>query len=216
VAIGRARNPQWHRGAVGGMWDTMGRAQFEYLVAEGLQPAHRLLDIGCGSLRAGLHFIEYLDPGNYSGIDTNGALIRGGLGELKKAGLEERRPHLVVNGNFEFSGVTEVDFALAHSVFTHLPLNRVMRCVARTSEVLRPGGRFYATFFANRGPRLRYQPLHVWGAANRDRLDAFCDADPYYYDPDVFRWMCEGSELRVEYRGEWGPRGQHMLVFTRG
>ena len=57
--------------------------------------------------------------------------------------------------------------------------------------------------------------MHVWGEANRDRLDAFVDADPFYYDPDIFRWMCEGSDLSVEYRGPWAQRGQHMLVFTK-
>lgn len=193
----------------------MGSTQFEFLVSEGLSTSDRLLDIGCGSLRAGIRFVEYLEAGHYVGVDVNEALIQAGRRELRDAGLENREPLLIVSGNFDFGNIGNVDYALAHSVFTHLPLNKVMRCVARTSEVLRPGGRFFATFFANSGPRLRYKPIEVWGAANRDRLDAFCDADPYYYDPDVFRWMCEGSDLGVEYRGPWGPRGQHMLVFTK-
>lgn len=197
------------------MWETMGSLQLEFLVGEGLSPSDRLLDIGCGSLRAGVHFVGYLEPGHYTGVDVDEGLIVAGRRELREMGLEDRDPLLIVSGNFDFSGVDEVDYALAQSVFTHLPLNKVMRCVARASEVLRPGGRFYATFFANDGPRLRYQPVHVWGEANRDRLDAFCDADPFYYDPDIFRWMCEGSVLDVEYRGAWGPRGQHMVVFTK-
>ena len=38
-----------HRDMVGGMWDEIGRLQFEFLRARGLKPNHRLLDIGCGS-----------------------------------------------------------------------------------------------------------------------------------------------------------------------
>ncbi len=42
-----------HRDMVGGMWEEIGRLQFEFLRARGLKPSHRLLDIGCGSLRGG-------------------------------------------------------------------------------------------------------------------------------------------------------------------
>ncbi len=33
--------------AIGGRWEEIGRLQFDFLVAEGLMPAHTLLDIGC-------------------------------------------------------------------------------------------------------------------------------------------------------------------------
>ena len=33
--------------------------QFDYLVEHGLKPGHRMLDIGCGNLRAGWRFIDY-------------------------------------------------------------------------------------------------------------------------------------------------------------
>ena len=51
----------WHREAVGGLWDEMGRLQFDFLVAQGLQPHHKMLDIGCGSMRGGRHFVNHLE-----------------------------------------------------------------------------------------------------------------------------------------------------------
>jgi hypothetical protein len=63
--------PLWHRKAVGGLWDEIGRLQFDYFVSQGLVPHHRLLDLGCGSLRGGVHFIAYLDPDRYSGVDRS-------------------------------------------------------------------------------------------------------------------------------------------------
>jgi hypothetical protein len=36
----------WHRTAVGGLWDELGRLQFDYLVREGLQRNNSLLDVG--------------------------------------------------------------------------------------------------------------------------------------------------------------------------
>jgi hypothetical protein len=52
-----------HRGFIGGLWDELGRLQVDFPVSEGLEPAHVLLDIGCGSLRGGVHLIPYLEPG---------------------------------------------------------------------------------------------------------------------------------------------------------
>lgn len=39
--------------AVGGDWEKIGKLQFEFLVSRGLRPHHRMLDIGCGTLRGG-------------------------------------------------------------------------------------------------------------------------------------------------------------------
>ena len=42
-----------HREFVGGIWEVMGKLQFDFLVKQGLRPNHVFLDIACGSLRAG-------------------------------------------------------------------------------------------------------------------------------------------------------------------
>src|SRR4051812_6428420 len=41
-------------------WRKRGRRQFDYLVSQGLTPQQRMLDIGCGNLRAGRRFIAHL------------------------------------------------------------------------------------------------------------------------------------------------------------
>ena len=46
-----------HRAYIGGKWDEYGQMEFDFMVAHGLRPEHVLLDIACGSLRAGIHFI---------------------------------------------------------------------------------------------------------------------------------------------------------------
>jgi hypothetical protein len=53
-----------------------------------LKPHHSLLDVGCGCLRDGIHFIGYLKRGNYVGIDINQSLLDAGYEiELARAGL---------------------------------------------------------------------------------------------------------------------------------
>ena len=54
-----------HRDYVGAHWEELGSLQFRFMVDQGLLPHHVLVDIACGSLRGGVHFIPYLDPGNY-------------------------------------------------------------------------------------------------------------------------------------------------------
>ncbi len=47
-----------HRNFVGGSWDELGQLQFEFLKKSGLGAEHKLLDIGCGCLRGGIHFVK--------------------------------------------------------------------------------------------------------------------------------------------------------------
>ena len=78
----RIFNPNWHRRAVGGMWEEIGKLQFNFLVEQGLKPGHFLLDVGCGRLRGGIHFIRYLEPEHYFGIDISKVLLAAGRFEL--------------------------------------------------------------------------------------------------------------------------------------
>jgi hypothetical protein len=67
-----------HRDVIGGMWDEIGSLQMDFLKANGLMPEHKLLDIGCGSLRLGVRAAEFLEPGNYWGTDLSSALLDAG------------------------------------------------------------------------------------------------------------------------------------------
>jgi SAM-dependent methyltransferase len=201
-----------HRSFVGGMWERIGSHQFEFLRDRGLRPEHRLLDVGCGALRGGVHFIRYLDEGCYYGIDINASLLAAGRDvELPAAGLVDRRPHLLLNERFEFScfGVT-FPWALAQSVFTHLPLNSIDRCLVNIAEVLEPGGRFYATYFESASPHHLEEIQHPGGTVT------FSDANPFHYHFSVFEFLVGDLPLTVNNIGNWKhPRAQHMLEFVR-
>ncbi len=201
-----------HRALVGGMWDEIGGLQFAYLKERGLRPEHRLLDVGCGALRGGLRFIDYLDPGNYYGIDLNASLIEAGRVEVERAGLSAKAPNLLVTEAFEARrfGV-RFDYAVAVSLFTHLPLNHIGRCLVRVGEALEPGGQFYATFFES--PR----PLHLEPIANEPGgVVTRYDGDPYHLSFREVRWLARRAGVAAERIGEWGhPRAQKMLRFSR-
>ena len=135
--------------AIGGRWEEMGNHQFEYLVEKGLRPESTLLDYGCGSLRGGLHYINYLEERNYFGVDISPEILEAGKKFLQEEELEYKNPTLkMVNDlNFEdFEGKT-FDFILAQSVLTHMPQNNIEMCLKNVRKVMDKDTIFFATFF---------------------------------------------------------------------
>lgn len=212
----RRLDPEWHRRAVRGSlehWDYLGRLQLDYLVEHGLEPHHHVLDVGCGPLRAGVQFIGFLEPGHYAGVEKQADLLeRAREVELPRYGLEGKEPLLLANGQFEFGLLDRTfDYAIAQSVFTHLPLNSISRCLVEMGRVLRPGGKFYATIYEN-----PHGKLHLADIRQSETAVTHYDADRYHYDLDTLRFACEGTGLSLGYEGDWGhPENQKMVVFTR-
>lgn len=204
-----------HREQVGGLWDELGEWQLRLLLEHGLLPEHYLLDIGCGCLRGGVKFISYLKRGRYFGVDKDPALLKAGLEiELNRAHLG-KSPVLREMADFDFASLgRQFDYALAQSVFTHLPLNSIIRCILYVEKALASGGKFLATFFASEESRFVLTPMthHCLDG----ELQTYLDQDPYHYHPSVFSWICHDISLDCEYLGECGhPRDQRLLVFTK-
>lgn len=210
-------NREWHRNYVGGMWDEIGQLQFAFLKERGLQQQHYFLDVGCGALRGGVRFINFLDPGHYFGIDRNPEIIGAANRiEIPRHGLSEKHPRLMVTDNFGFDRFGQTfDFALAQSVFTHVPINDLIMCLMKMDKVLKPGGTFFATFWENPGGKLNLEPIMHFSTDGAD-FPTFLDRDGYHYDVGTFEWICEGTSLKVEFLGDWShPRDQKMLAFVK-
>ena len=154
----RANLSQWY--AVGSTnrdsWLYMGDRLFQYLVSQGLRPEDKLLDIGCGNLRVGLRLIDYLNSGNYWGIDISSENLETGREFLAEWGVKEKRPHLSVNDDLKFEQLLgqEFDVVFAHSVFTHTPEATIEECLVHLRKVLKPSGVLFATY--NEGSRRFY------------------------------------------------------------
>ncbi len=128
------------------LWDDLSTWQMDLLKAEGLKRNHRLLDVGCGGLRLGIHAIEYLDDGHYTGIDAFSPYLKFGASLLARLEIPKRANlHLTSDFNFPIDP-HGYDFAIAQSVFTHLGKEDSDRCLDLISRVLTPAGRFLFTF----------------------------------------------------------------------
>ena len=137
-----------HRGYVGGMWEEIGKLQFDFLLSEGLRPDSYLLDIACGSLRLGVKAIPYLERSHYLGIEKESGLVKAGLEkELDPKIRLEKQPHVVISDSFEFEKLGQkADSAIAQSLFTHLPSSLINLCFKKLYPWLEDDGVFYATF----------------------------------------------------------------------
>ncbi len=193
-----------HRAYVGGRWDEIGRLQFEYLIQHGLKPSHVLLDIACGALRGGVHFINYLDPGHYLGLEKESTLVELGIEEeLGRAVLLAKAPEFVVSDFFEFDRFSRrPQFSLAQSLFTHLTPDDIKVCLSRLRRFVGSptlGTVLFATF--SEGSSLR----------NPDKShshDVFC------YMPHEMAAFGEDSEWKATHLGDWGhPRKQMMMKY---
>lgn len=211
----RAVEDNAHRDIIGGHWDALGELQFRQLIDRGLRPDHKLLDIGCGSLRGGVRFIEYLDPGCYCGLDLNEALLDAGYErELVPVGLDIKLPRQNLRADASFDANSfglEFDYAIAFSVFTHLPLDLIRACLERSCGVMKPGGVFIATFFEAPVDQPTYLPVtHAPGD-----ITTQAGADPYHQRFSDFVYLCEGLPWDVVYIGDFGHlRGQRLVQFN--
>jgi SAM-dependent methyltransferase len=144
------------------LWQLVGKLQFDYLTGHGLEPYHRLLEIGCGNLRAGRRFIEYLEPGHYTGVDISPEILLAAGDTVVEYGLQQRLPalYLVAGTSLAFLPSGRFDVVHAHSVFTHTPLEIVDAYLREVSRVLRPGGFFDFTY--------RHSEQDVWGVLDED------------------------------------------------
>lgn len=195
-----------HRRYVGGVgknWHEIGMLQFKFLVNHGLRPHHVLLDIACGSLRAGIHFVPYLDTGRYLGLDKEPSLIKAGLEiELGNALTELKKPELVISDSFEFHKLSKnPDYALAQSLFTHLPPEMIHDCFKKLAKVMRKGGKFYATFFESKNKIKNPSKPH-------DRLG-------YWFTKKDIIEFGKNNGWSVNHIGDWGhPRNQIIVEYT--
>jgi SAM-dependent methyltransferase len=182
--------------AIGGHWEEMGEVQFSFLKQHGLEPFHKMLDIGCGTLRGGRHFIRFLNPGNYTGVDISPKVIEFARGLIESEQLADRKPNLLLNqtGELKFAEFAErFDFLLAQSVFTHLPRKYLEQAFAHVRNVMNPNAVFFFT---------------IWKSDKEERTGQ----KTFRYPLSLVSDIVEKHGFRLEEFAYSHPTGQSMLA----
>ena len=204
-----------HREVVGGDWDEIGQLQFDWLRRAGLAPPHRVLDIGCNCLCAGVKLIPYLEPDHYYGIDAHQKLLQVGYKTELSAVLRDRldRDNLQMSHSFEHPRLAAgtIDFGLAMAVATQFPLNYLRVCLENTAKYFRSSGKLYLAFF-ELAADARFAPP----AINDRGVTTSAVAAPYHYYRRDMIAAADGAGWRARYIGDWGhPLGQSLIEYAR-
>lgn len=191
--------------AVGGRtheeWLRVGQMQFDYLISHGLKPGMRMLEIGCGNLRAGRLFIDYLAPGDYYGLDISPDILLAAQRTLASENLQDKIPYLslVTDLKLGFLPSEYFDVVHAHSVFSHSPVDVIEECFAHVGRVMTPDGFFDFTFDRTEGTE-----HHVL-------------REDFYYRTETLAALAERYGLRGEFMADWEelPHLQSKMRLTR-
>lgn len=194
---GTARSPDLAVGSHSHQeWLRHGQLQFDYLVRHGLRPSDRMLEIGCGNLRAGRLFIDYLDPGNYYGLDISPDILLDGQRTLAEFGLQAKLPHLALVSDLTLGFLPSAHFSVvhAHSVFSHSPCHVIGECLSHVGRVMAPGAFFDFTFHRTEGAE-----HHLLGWA-------------FYYQSDTLLGLARSHGLDARIMTDWerfgGPQSK--------
>lgn len=184
-----------------GAWEAVGRMQFTYLVQSGLQPHHTLLEIGCGNLRAGRLFIDYLDVGHYTGIDISPDILAAARRTIDDAGLAAKDPRLALVKDNRFTAFADESFDVihAHSVYSHCPLPVIEECFAHVGRILKADGHFDFTFDRTEGAE--HHVLH----------------EDFYYRKETLIELAARHGLDAEFMLDWEalPHNQSKIRIRR-
>lgn len=179
-------------------WEVHGHWQLGYARRLGLQPEHRLLDVGCGPLRFGLRAIPYLEAEGYAGFDISQAAIETAMELVREAGLEDRKPTLFCNQGYDVYSNGSFDVVWAQSVLTHVPPDEVEAFLAMVENNLDAEGWAMVTFRA--AVTIEENPK----------------ATGYRYPVGwIEERLPDGLEIEAVDREAGHPRGQDVMILAR-
>ncbi len=117
------------------------RRTFERLLTYGIRPDDTVVDYGCGTLRLGALFIEYLEADRYIGLDIDRRILAAGRGQLADDIVETKRPTLEVISKESLARVAarKPRWVCSKGVLQHVPPEELDEYFAGLSTLIHAG-----------------------------------------------------------------------------
>jgi len=182
-------------------YDTQGALQFFHLFTLGMRHYHSLLDFGCGSLRFGRFAIQYLDRGNYYGIEPKRDLVTEGIKHNCLTELvREKTPYLEISDACDmFIFKRNFDYIMAQSVFAHMPKQQIDKSLESAYKAMKPETIFLATYSEGKVD---------YGGKEWNQSGAF-------YRPVTMRAIIEKHNLTMRILPVYHPGRQTWILIRR-
>lgn len=147
------------------------RRTFERLLTHGIRPDDTVVDYGCGTLRLGALFIEYLEPDRYIGLDIDRRILTAGREQLADDVVAAKRPTLEVITKESLARVAarKPRWVCSKGVLQHVPPEELDDYFASLSPLIHAGAT--GLLFSQIEPESRRVSVKTW-AHDFDRLHA--------------------------------------------
>lgn len=182
--------------AVGQIDKKIGENQLKYLKSHGLNKSHTLLDYGCGTLRAGVHFIHYLYPNRYTGYDLSKDAIKFSRELIYNDGYLTGKLPSIYSSWVSWSIYT-FDFIIAQSVITHTDAATTQKIFQRLASVMKKDSKFFCSY---------------WPAGRKIVDNVF----NFTYTKQEIKALAGAAGLRVQFLDDYEHPSQDMLLLTKG
>jgi Methyltransferase domain len=160
-------------------YDELAALQFRVFIELGLREQHKVLEVGCGSLRFGRLLLPYLLPDHYVGVEPEQWLVQEGIRhELGESIIAIKQPQFCFEPECDFDHFGRAfDYIIMQSIITHAPFDWVRRCAARISAVLaEPNGVVVGTYLEGQndyqGTKWAYPDIITYREETLQRLFA--------------------------------------------
>ena len=135
---------------------------FHGLLALGVRPGDKFVDYGCGTLRLGVLFVEYLEPDHYFGLDIDERILTAGRARLSPELIAAKRPVLEVISPDSVSRVAakQPRWVCSKGVLQHVPPDQMGSYFGSLATLLHAGGNGFLN--ARLGNKLKRIAPKTW------------------------------------------------------
>lgn len=193
------------------LFELTARDPFCVALMEGMTRDWSVLEVGCGCLRVGYWFVQYLEAGRYFGLEPNVAMLDAGrtliLGSLET----QKRPRFGTNDRFDFTEFgTQFDLVVAYSIWTHASKPQIEQMLDGFQAAAKPGAKLIASWIEPRPGVDDYQGTEWVGRSHESNLPGYVAHGRPWLEAAT-----AGRGMKIAYIDDFTTITQKWLVITR-
>jgi hypothetical protein len=177
---------------------------------EGLNRDSAVLEVGCGCLRVGYWFINFLNTGRYCGIEPNERMLDLGRQQVLGDLAGDKQPRFSLKDDFDFRVFeTSFDFVVAFSIWSHASKRQISSMLDAFKQIAKPGAKFLASWFPPQEGISDYQGTSWVGRSHQSNQPGVVAHDP--------NWLIAAASSRglgLRFFNDFTTVAQNWLIVS--